>query len=96
MNRFCQLRTLRIASPAGYGPQTRCLRCSFLTYRTGYASSLAPRQQTLGPGAECELISLVEFLIDSSLGQDLEYAPLPQRSLNRLDRIADLKDGRLA
>ena len=54
MNRFLFAKHAEDRAP---WPQARWLCCSLLTYRTGYASSLAPRQQAWGPAAECELIS---------------------------------------
>src|SRR5436189_714776 len=51
------IRALRRRAPAGCGPQARWLRCSLLTYRPGYSSSLAPRQRAWGPAAKCEVIS---------------------------------------
>ncbi len=57
MNRFLFAKHAEDRAPSGCGPQARWLCCSLLTYRTGYASSLAPRQRAWGPAAECELIS---------------------------------------
>ena len=57
MNRFLLAKQAEDRAPSGCGPQARWLCCSLLTYRTGYASSLAPRQRAWGPAAECELIS---------------------------------------
>ena len=57
MNRFLFAKHAEDYAPSGCGPQARWLCCSLLTYRAGYASSLAPRQRTWGPAAECELIS---------------------------------------
>jgi hypothetical protein len=57
MNRFLLAKHAEDRAPSGCGPQARWLCCSLLTYRAGYASSLAPRQQAWGPAAECELIS---------------------------------------
>src|SRR6266566_9425199 len=50
------IRALRRRAPSGCGPQARWLRCSLLTYRPGYSSSLAPRQRAWGPAAKCEFI----------------------------------------
>src|SRR6266498_5811726 len=47
------IRALRRRAPSGCGPQARWLCCSLLTYRTGYCSSLAPRQRAWGPAAKC-------------------------------------------
>src|SRR5437016_13088677 len=47
------IRALRRRAPPGCGPQARWLRCSLLTYRTGYCSSLASRQRAWGPAAKC-------------------------------------------
>ena len=57
MNRFLFAKHAEDRAPSGCGPQARWLCCSLLTYRAGYASSLAPRQRAWGPAAECELIS---------------------------------------
>src|SRR4029453_515461 len=57
MNRFLFAKHAEDRAPSGCCPQARWLCCSLLTYRTGYASSLAPRQRAWGPAAECELIS---------------------------------------
>jgi hypothetical protein len=57
MNRFLFAKQAEDRAPSGCGPQARWLCCSLLTYRTGYASSLAPRERSWGPAAECELIS---------------------------------------
>ena len=43
MNRFLFAKHAENRAPSGCGPQARWLCCSLLTYRTGYASSLAPR-----------------------------------------------------
>ena len=57
MNRFLLANHAEDRAPSGCGPQARWLCCSLLTYRPGYASSLAPRQRAWGPAAERELIS---------------------------------------
>src|SRR5919201_1881364 len=51
------IRALRRRAPPDCGPQARWLRCSLLTYRPGYSSSLAPRQRAWGPAAKCKVIS---------------------------------------
>jgi hypothetical protein len=43
MTRFLFAKHAEDHAPSGCGPQARWLCCSLLTYRTGYASSLAPR-----------------------------------------------------
>jgi hypothetical protein len=48
MNWFLFAKHAEDRAPSGCGPQARWLCCSLLTYRIGYASSLAPRQRALG------------------------------------------------
>src|SRR5213080_4342002 len=50
------IRALRRRAPSGCGPQALWLCYSLLTYRSGYSSSLAPRQRAWGPAAKCEVI----------------------------------------
>jgi hypothetical protein len=70
MNQFLLATHAQDCAPSGCGPQARWLCCSLLTYRPGYASSLAPRQQAWGPAAECELISA------RTLSNQVELSPL--------------------
>ena len=52
MNRFLVAKHAEDRAPSGCGLQARWLCRSLLTYRTGYASSLAPRQRAWEPAAE--------------------------------------------
>src|SRR5919106_1855785 len=51
---------LRAAAHRAAGRSSRWRCCSLLTYRPGYSSSLAPRQQAWGPAAKCPYYFLTD------------------------------------
>ena len=85
MNRLLFAKQAEDRAPSGCGPQARWLCCSLLTYRAGYASSLAPRQQAWGPAAECELISARTL---SAISGSRRVKPIAPRFEIRLGRIS--------